>query len=252
MIYCDAHLHLVQCSELASKPRSEAFPPKYRCCTCSHDEKEFNFQFELTKDYPQNVVQSFGLHPQNPDLSLLPFLERLLSENKISSIGETGMDLFTQEYRENRQNQIEAWHSCLELAVEYKKTVVIHNRKALDQMFSDIKLLKRAKCIVFHSFAFGPREAHSLLDKGLNAYFSFGKPILNGNKKSIACVRELPADRILLETDAPFQTLKGEEFTSVSDIQKVYETASKLRECEINALCTLLEGNFINAFNIKN
>ncbi|MBR7080338.1 MAG: TatD family hydrolase [Treponema sp.] len=251
LTYCDAHLHLVQCTELASKPISEAFPPKYRCCTCSHDEKEFNFQFELTKDYPQNVVQSFGLHPQNPDLSLLPFLESLLSEDKISAIGETGMDLFTQEYRENRQNQIEAWHSCLELAVEYKKTVVIHNRKALDQMFSDIKLLKRAKCIVFHSFAFGPREAHSLLDKGLNAYFSFGKPIINGNKKSIACIRELPAERILLETDAPFQTLKGEEFTSVSDIKKVYEEASALRGTAMPALCVQIEKNFMDAYCVK-
>ena len=199
-----------------------------------------------------SVVHSFGLHPQNPDMLLFPFLEKLLSENKISAVGEIGLDLFESPFKGNRENQIKAWHSCLELAAEYKKTIVVHNRKALDQMFSDIRMLRKVPVIVFHSFAFGPREAFSLLDKGLNAYFSFGKPIVNGNKKSIACVRELPLERLLLETDAPFQTLKGEEFTSVADIKKVYEAASLLRECDLGTLCTRLEDNFINAFNVRN
>ena len=74
---------------------------------------------------------------------------------------------------------------------------------------------------------------------------------MNGNKKSIACVRELPADRILLETDAPFQTLKGEEFTSVLDIKKVYEEASALRGTAMPALCVQIEKNFMDAYCVK-
>ena len=68
-----------------------------------------------------------------------------------------------------------------------------------------------------------PVEARSLLERGINGYFSFGKQLFNGNKKVIACVAELPKERIFSETDAPFQYLKGEEYTDLIDIKKIYE-----------------------------
>ena len=66
-------------------------------------------------------------------------------------------------------------------------------------------------------------EAASLLNHNINAYFSFGKQLLNGNKKAIACLRELPSERLLAETDAPFQFLKGEKYTAPEDIKRIYE-----------------------------
>jgi TatD DNase family protein len=74
-----------------------------------------------------------------------------------------------------------------------------------------------------------PAEAESLLDRGINAYFSFGKQVLNGNKKVIACVRELPGERVLAETDAPFQYLKNEQYTSLSDIEKIISEIARLK-----------------------
>ena len=106
---------------------------------------------------------------------------------------------------------------------------MIHCRKAIDLVFADIPALKKVPAVLFHSFFSGIIEAHALLRKDLNAYFSFGKQILNGNKKSVSCVRELPASHLLLETDAPFQTLKNESFTPLSDIRRVYAAAYDLR-----------------------
>ena len=74
-----------------------------------------------------------------------------------------------------------------------------------------------------------PAEAESLLDREINAYFSFGKQLLNGNKKVIACVRELPGERVLAETDAPFQYLKNEQYTSLSDIEKIISEIARLK-----------------------
>lgn len=73
-----------------------------------------------------------------------------------------------------------------------------------------------------------PVEAQSLLDRGINGYFSFGKQLLNGNKKASACVCELPSERVLAETDAPFQFLKGEQYTDLKDIIKVNDEIIKL------------------------
>ena len=66
--------------------------------------------------------------------------------------------------------------------------------------------------------------------KGINAFFSFGKSILNNNKNAINCVKFLPLNVILFETDAPYQTLKNEEFTSIRDICRIYEQGYLLRE----------------------
>ena len=52
---------------------------------------------------------------------------------------------------------------------------------------------------------------------------------MNGAKKAISCVRSLPLERLLFETDAPYQTLKGERATSPSEIALVYQTAFELR-----------------------
>ena len=51
---------------------------------------------------------------------------------------------------------------------------------------------------------------------------------LNGNKKARACVCELPSERVLAETDAPFQFLKGEQYTDLKDIIKVNDEIIKL------------------------
>jgi hypothetical protein len=99
-------------------------------------------------------------------------------------------------------------------------------------------------------------EAKSLLNKGINAFFSFGKAILNNNKNAINCVKFLPLNVILFETDAPYQTLKNEEFTSVRDICRIYEQGYLLREysvCDVDAqieFSEVIRNNFLTMFNL--
>ena len=78
-----------------------------------------------------------------------------------------------------------------------------------------------------------PVEALSLKRRGINAYFSFGKQLMNNNKKVIACMSELPLEMLLCETDAPFQFLKNQQRTYVSEIKTIYQAAYALRkDCE--------------------
>ena len=185
------------------------------------------------------VLQSFGLHPQAPfsderDFALrLEFLEGLLRERRVQAVGECGLDFFTQEFSANRAAQEKAFAAQLEAAARHKVPVVVHARKAIQEIFAAAAALKKVPAVVFHSFAGSPADARSLLSKGINAYFSFGKPIVNGAKKAINCVRALPLDRLLFETDAPYQTLKGEMATSPAEIADVYQAAFELRTAGI-------------------
>ncbi len=63
----------------------------------------------------------------------------------------------------------------------------------------------------------------------LVAYFSFGNPLIFGDKSAIGCVQKLDVERLLMETDAPYQTMRGEDETKMSAIVRVYETAFFLR-----------------------
>ena len=107
--------------------------------------------------------------------------------------------------------------------------MIVHCRKANEKLFEYSKKLKLVPAVLFHSFMGTPVEALSLCRRGINAYFSFGKQLMNNNKKTIACMSELPLEKLLCETEAPFQFLKGEPRTNISDIKTIYQAAFALR-----------------------
>jgi len=242
-IYCDSHIHLFH-----SKTPSFAERGHYFCVSSCHTKEEFDFLSD------KNSFASFGIHPQDcfPGKSemseTLSFLDSLCREKKIIAIGECGFDFFTKEFKATAEAQEFAFGEQLKLAQKYKLPLVLHIRKAIEKIFTYSKELKELPSVIFHSFPGTVREAESLKKHGINAYFSFGKPILNGKKSAIDCVKNLPLQNILLETDAPYQTLKGENETFPSDIKKVYEKAAELRNISEEELCQQTFENFKRAF----
>ena len=137
----------------------------------------------------------------------------------------------------------------LNLALKYNRPLVIHCRKANEKLFEYSKQLKKLPGVLFHSFMGMPNEAKSLLSRGINGYFSFGKQMMNNNKKVIACVKELPLNVIMAETDAPFQYLKNERFTHPNEIKKIYDAISEIRGEELPKIQETLAQNFMNLFS---
>lgn len=247
--FCDAHFHLVPSFDALGEQASCAF----RAVTAAHSQEEFfrqeEFVNKLNGAANQNdgksknaalslacdqscaprLLQSFGLHPQEPLLQNLDFLEGLLREGRVQAVGECGYDFFNKEFSDKAAAQEKAFAAQVELAARYKVPAIVHARKAMEKIFASAAALKKVPAVVFHSFAGTPADARSLLDKGINSYFSFGKPLMNGAKKAIACVRSLPIERLLFETDAPYQTLKGELATSLAEIADVYQAAFEIR-----------------------
>lgn len=251
MIYSDFHFHFIQC--LSSQ--NNYFIPENHVVsgiTCCHDKEEFyktvnclkNLSNKSTKEI-EKIGICFGIHPQNPILDNLDFLESLLKNQSICGIGECGFDYYDEEYKSLKEAQKKAFEACLDLAVFYNKPLIIHNRKALDEMFIYENQLKKVPFVIFHGFAYGENEARSLLSKGIPGYFSFGKGLLRGNKKNISCVKNLPLEKLLFETDAPYMTMKNEEYTPFFHIQKVYETAASILNIKLEELC-LHEKNMMN------
>ena len=228
ILYFDAHFHYAVC-----KDNGLMMPDfKWAGLSCAHSISEWNIQSQAS----QKVFQAFALHPQSSvefdEIQIAQnadFLESLLENNKLDAIGEAGFDYFTSEYKNAAALQEKMWNIQLALAKQYKIPLVVHCRKANEKLFEYSSELKKLPFVLFHSFMGSDVEAFSLVKRGINCGFSFGKQMLNNNKKVISCVRELPLENLFMETDAPFQTLKGETLTKPSDIKKVYNAAWELR-----------------------
>ena len=209
-------------------------PSSWQGLSCAHSITEWKTQYEDTQKYNLGIAHSFGLHPQSAgwiDIEQnAAFLEQLINEKKVSAIGEAGFDYFSDEFRDKKDIQEKMWNIQLELAISAQLPIIVHCRKANEKLFEYSKKLKLVPAVLFHSFMGTPVEALSLCRRGINAYFSFGKQLMNNNKKTIACMSELPLETLLCETDAPFQFLKGENHTKLSDIKTIYKAAFTLRK----------------------
>lgn len=248
--YFDAHFHYFDCK----KSDSFDFFDNWKGCSCAHSVSEWNEQYDFSQTN-KIILNSFGLHPQQAgkiDIKKqTDFLEFLINNKKVQAIGETGFDYFTDDLILKKDLQEIMFNNQLELAIKNNLPLIIHCRKANEKLFEYSKELKKVKSVLFHSFMGSPVEALSLKKRGINAYFSFGKQLLNNNKKVISCMRELPVEMLLCETDAPFQYLKNEKQTVISDIKTVYQSAFYLRKDiqEFADFCEILQKNFIQLFN---
>ena len=175
-------------------------------------------------------------------------LDELLASNSINAIGEIGFDFFTKELASTFDIQQEAFNIQIELAIKFSKPVIIHCRKGMDKIFIYSKQLSKLPAVIFHSFSGSSVEGNSLLKKGINCFFSFGKSLLKEKNRCIQCAKELPLERILAETDAPFHKLPLEKTTLPSDIILVYKEISKIKEIFLEEICLEVEKNFYNAF----
>lgn len=203
------------------------------------------------RKYPEIITASFGIHPQNPDSSYISFLETLLEENRIQAVGEAGFDLYEPRFCAQEKEQLLVWNVQTELAARYNKPLIVHCRRAMPYLFRDSKQLSRLSTVVFHSWPGSAVEAFSLLKRGVHAYFVIGKQVLNGNKRALVSAQQLPLEMLLAETDAPYQTLKGQTETPSEDICAVYRKIADLRGMELAELTKQIYCNFVRAFSIS-
>ncbi|MCR4734230.1 MAG: TatD family hydrolase [Treponema sp.] len=247
-MYFDAHFHFPYCIEYG-------IPSFFRGTSCAHSEEEWKIQLEKA---PASIILAYGIHPQSCGFSDLKinafFLQNLLDEkaagreSRLAAIGEAGFDYFSPEFKKHIDIQEEAWNIQLELAKKYDLPLIVHCRKANHKLFEYSKDLKKLPSVLFHSFMGPYLEAESLIKQGVNAFFSFGKQVMNNNKKVIECVQNLPIENLLLETDAPYQFLKNESFTKPEEILSVYKAAISLRKESESIFMKHLELNYKKMF----
>lgn len=150
-----------------------------------------------------NIYGALGIHPENVEnytLDDIKFIEDNLNNPKIVAIGEIGLDYHYS--KENKNEQIKLLELQLGLAEKYDMPVIIHSRDATEDTINTLKKYKVKG--VIHSFS-GSLETAKIYIKmgyllGINGVVTFK----NCNLKDT--LKEIPIDKIVLETDSPYLT----------------------------------------------
>jgi TatD DNase family protein len=99
----------------------------------------------------------------------------------------------------------------------------------MHKIFAHAKALKKCRAVIFHSWPGTAGEGEALLKRGLNAFFSFGTTILLNHRAAMRCCAAFPAARLLTETDAPYQPLRGTPYSSWEVLPLILSAAAALR-----------------------
>jgi TatD DNase family protein len=181
-------------------------------------------------------------------------LHSLAREGRLDAVGETGFDLYNGAFRDTEKIQDELFSAQLAAALEYSLPVVLHVRRAMHKVFPAAQSLRRLPALVFHSWPGSASEGEALLKRGINVFFSFGTGILNNHREAMRSAALFPAERLLTETDAPYQPLRGQGFSSFRDPSRIITAAAALRReagspaGEKEELEAIIDSNFRRAF----
>lgn len=160
----------------------------------------------LYEDYPRCFRRMAGLHPtsvkEDFEDELTHVRQRLFSDGAdFVAVGEIGMDLYWDRTFESEQR--EALRRQMLWAEELSLPVALHIRKAHNEVFGLLRDMNRSSYRgVMHCFGGSVQEAHRAV--GMGFYLGIGGVVTFKNSSMAEVVREIPLDRLLLETDAPY------------------------------------------------
>lgn len=151
----------------------------------------------------KNVWASGGVHPHDAEgfnQKSTEEFKSLLKQPKVIAVGEIGLD-FYKDYSP-RDAQKSVLKAQIEAGLDSGLPFIFHVREAFEDFFKIIDRYPRLPGVV-HSFSAQPKELEQILERGLyvglNGIMTFTK-----DEQQLQSAKQVPANRLLLETDAPF------------------------------------------------
>lgn len=193
---------------------------------CACDYKSCITTLNLSDKY-ENVYAALGVHAHEAEELTDEDYEKILhlfSREKVVAMGEIGLD-YHYDFSP-REIQKEVFERQLILARDLDLPVIIHDREAHEDTMNLLKKY-RPKGVV-HCFSGSAEMAKEIIKLGM--YIGIGGAVTFKNaKKPVEVVSEIPLDRLLLETDAPYMTpvpFRGQR----CDSSHIAYTAEKIAE----------------------
>ena len=251
----DSHCHLdfpdfaEELDEVVQRARDVGIGRMVTICTRV---KKFDQVLALAERF-EDVFCSVGTHPHNADEELdvtVDDLIRLSSHPKVVAIGEAGLDYHYD--KAPRDAQVQGFRTHIAAARETKLPLVIHARSADDDMIAILEEETRAGAFpaILHCFSSTRALAERGIELGLTVSFS-GILTFKNSQDIRDIARDMPRDRVLVETDAPYLAPvpnrgKRNEPAYVADTAAVL---AEVWEMDVDSVRKQTTENFLNVFS---
>lgn len=206
----------------------------------------------LAEKYPF-IYAALGLHPDEVgDLNEERFtiLREKCKSEKVVAIGEIGLDYYWDN--ESHEVQKEWFIRQLNLAKELGLPVIIHSRDAAEDTLVIMKEHAKGLRGVIHCFSYSKELALEYVKMGFHIGVGGVVTFRNG-KKLKEVVREVPLERILLETDCPYLApvpYRGKRNSSLY-IPHIVETVAQLKGVAYEDVLAQTEQNAKDLFGMR-
>ena len=212
-----------------------------KACCVSMDYSSSKKTLELGEQ-SDLVLPFIGVHPEKAQDDVESVFKIIDEKNeKISGIGEIGLDTTYTNSDEEFQKQEEVFKTQLSYAEKFGKPVSIHSRKTLDQILEILPSYK-IPSVLLHWFDGSKKQLQKAMD--LECYVSFGPVMVYSQDKQVL-LSKANRDKILVETDGPvrFSRCFENKTAQIDFIPSIVFCASKVLHMNYDELCNVIEQN---------
>ena len=220
--------------------------------TISTEDKSFENILKILDKY-KCVYGSYGIHPHeaknHKNINFNDIVEKVKKNNKIIGIGESGLDFYYNHSA--KRDQIDSFLEHINASKKTNLPIIVHTRSAENETFEILnKAVKKENLkILIHCFTGSKEFAFKLLDIG--AYISASGVVTFKKSQELAnTFKQIPLDRLLVETDAPYlapEPLRGKP-NEPSYIVHTVKFLSKLKNISFKDLSEITTQNFFKLF----
>lgn len=200
------------------------------------------------------VYGAVGIHPHETKYASEEILQKigdLAQLPKIKAIGEIGLDYHF--FYSDKETQQKWFARQIELARDLDLPFLIHDREAHGDTLSILKKHKNSRMRgIMHCFSGSVETAEELIKLGF--YISFAGPLVFPNSRRLKeAAREIPLDRLLIETDSPYLTPpphRGER-NEPANVIYVAEEIARLKGIPVEIVVEETRKNGLSIYGIK-
>ena len=201
-------------------------------------------------DKDEMIFGTFGIHPHetNTDqISKDDIISKIKLNSKIIGVGETGLDFYYNN--SDKDKQITSFKNHIDAALKLDIPLIVHSRNAEDETYEILKNSNKNLKILMHCFTGSKSFALKLMK--LNSYFSASGIITFKNTTDLQnTFKELPLERLLIETDSPFlapEPMRGKK-NEPSFVRFTLKKLSELKNVDSEEMDKITTDNFNRLF----
>ena len=217
---------------------------RFICVATNITDSNECLQLSLAHD---NIYASAGIHPHDAKDAPNNFVDQiyeLMNNHKMVAVGEMGLDYFRNLSEPEVQKNV--FRAQMKIALELNKPVIFHNRDADEDLISILNEFPDVIGVA-HCFSSTLETAEKFINLGY--YISFSGNITFKNSHLPKVAKELPLERLLVETDCPY--LSPDPYRGkTNEPSRVRIVAERLAEIHRTSLEKIVEITSENATNI--